>query len=448
MKDFTNDKVAKTLFLFALPILVGNLFQQCYNIADSIIVGNFLGTRALAAVGFCFQFHLILIALSMGLTMGFSILISRFVGENQPKQIRSMIDTGFVFSFFLSIVVTIVGIFLSPALVRIFQVPEDTTRLAVSYLRILFAGSLPIFLYNTLTNILRGLGDSKRPVYYLAIASILNIILDICFVKFLDLGIVGAALATFLSQLFSCIGVLFSLQRNYRQYKIRLKNQDLSYKLLKEALRIGIPSMIQQLLRSIGFLSLQGMVNSFGSSVMAAYTAVQKVDSFALLPNINLGQALSNFTAQNRGAHRFDRTKQGFVSGLLIGWVITVAISCLVIPLAPEIMSLFSSNPTVISIGTGYLRIVSIFYFVETAMQILNGFLLGYEKPFMPMISTIVSLILVQVPVAFFLSKYTAFSYTGIWIAAPFGWGSGVAIRLVYFIKTIRNTNQHYCPKN
>ncbi|MCR5666821.1 MAG: MATE family efflux transporter [Eubacterium sp.] len=440
MKDLTTGNVSKTLFFFALPILIGNIFQQCYNIADSIIVGKILGTQALAAVGFCFQFHLILIALSMGLTLGISILISRFVGEKDISQIRSMIDTGFLFSLLLSIAVTIAGIIVSPLLVRLFAVPQDTCLMAATYLRILFAGSIPIFLFNTLTNILRGLGDSKRPVYFLAAASILNIGLDLLFVKAMSLGISGAALATLLSQLFSFVGVLISMQKNYPDYKIRIVHLTLDGALLKSALRIGVPSMIQQLLRSIGFLSLQGMVNSFGSSVMAAYTAVQKIDSFALLPNLNLGQALSNFTAQNRGAKLIKRTRQGFRSGLIMGWCITIAISCIVIPLAPQIMGCFSSNEEVIAIGVGYIRIVSTFYFVETAMQILNGFLLGYEKPFMPMISTIVSLLLVQVPIAYFLSKYTGFTYTGIWIAAPFGWGSGVAIRLFYFFKTLRET--------
>ncbi|SDB21222.1 MATE family efflux transporter [Eubacterium oxidoreducens] len=442
MYDLTTKSVPKTLFFFALPILIGNLFQQCYNIADSIIVGNFLGTQALAAVGFCFQFHLILIALSMGLTLGISILISRFFGEKTTSHIRSMIDTGFLFSLILSICVTIIGICISPLLVRIFFVPSDTISMSTTYLRILFAGSVPIFLYNTLTNILRGLGDSKRPVYYLAFASLLNIALDLLFVKVLSLGIAGAAIATLLSQLFCFIGVLLSIQKNYPDFHIRIRHLTLDSALLKNALKIGIPSMIQQLLRSIGFLSLQGMVNSFGSSVMAAYTATQKIDSFALLPNLNLGQALSNFTAQNRGAKQLKRTRLGFFSGLIMGWCITIAISCIVIPLAPQIMSFFSANEDVIAIGAGYIRIVSTFYFVETAMQILNGFLLGYEKPFMPMISTIVSLLIVQVPIAFFLSKYTFFSYTGIWIAAPFGWGSGVAIRLFYFVKTLRENKQ------
>lgn len=195
--------------------------------------------------------------------------------------------------------------------------------------------------------------------------------------------------------------------------------------------------MMQQLFRSIGFMTLQGMVNGFGSNCMAAYAATTKIDSFAQLPAMNLGQALSNFTAQNRGAHREDRARKGFRAALIMGMSISITISCIVVPTAPLLTRLFTTDAAVIDIGCTYLRIVGVCYGIEALMQILNGILLGYEKPFIPLISTIVSLCLMQVPAAFLLSHFTSFGYTGIWMATPFGWTGGVAIRIFYYIRHV-----------
>ncbi len=437
MQDLTKGNVFKTLFFFSLPILIGNVFQQFYNMADSIIVGRVLGKENLAAVGFCFQINLILIALSMGLTMGVGILISRHFGAREHEKIGTAIDTNFLFSLILSIFVCICGILLSPAILKLFQVPADTSVFAIIYLRIIFLGAIPTFLYNTITNILRGLGDSKSPVYFLIGSTLINIALDILFVKHIGLGIAGAAIATVISQLFSFVGSFIYMRIRYTNYRIHLLHADFQGLVLKESLKIGIPSMMQQLFRSIGFMTLQGMVNGFGSNCMAAYAATTKIDSFAQLPAMNLGQALSNFTAQNRGAHREDRARKGFRAALIMGMSISITISCIVVPTAPLLTRLFTTDAAVIDIGCTYLRIVGVCYGIEALMQILNGILLGYEKPFIPLISTIVSLCLMQVPAAFLLSHFTSFGYTGIWMATPFGWTGGVAIRIFYYIRHV-----------
>lgn len=437
MKDLTTGNEFKTIFLFSLPILIGNLFQQFYNMADSIIVGRVLGKENLAAVGFCFQINLILIALSMGLTLGAGILISRHFGAKEQEEIGAVIDTNFRFSLLLSLAVCILGVLLSPAIIRLFQVPEDTAVFAVIYLRIIFVGAIPTFLYNTITNILRGLGDSKSPVYFLIGASVLNILLDIAFVKYCGFGIAGAAVATVLAQTFSFVGIFWFMRIHNTDYRIHLRHGDCRPTVLKESLRIGIPSMMQQLFRSIGFMSLQGMVNSFGSSCMAAYAATTKIDSFAQLPAMNLNQALSNFTAQNRGAHREDRARRGFRATLILGVCISVTISLIVVPLAPHLIRLFSGDPEVLSIGCTYLKIVGLSYGIEAVMQVLNGILLGYEKPMIPLMSTIVSLCLMQVPAAFLLSHFTALGAAGIWLATPYGWAGGVAIRIYYYRKYV-----------
>lgn len=437
MQDLTKGNEFKVLFFFSLPILIGNVFQQFYNLADSIIVGRVLGKENLAAVGFCFQINLILIALSMGLTMGVGILISRHFGAKDYTQIGVAIDTNFRFSLILSIIVCLCGLLLSPAILKLFQVPADTAGFALIYLRIIFLGAIPTFLYNTITNILRGLGDSKSPVYFLIGATLINISLDLLFVKQMNFGIAGAAVATVISQTFSFVGSLLWMHAKYKEYSIRVLHGTYESTVLKESLKIGIPSMMQQLFRSIGFMTLQGMVNSFGSNCMAAYAATTKIDSFAQLPAMNLGQALSNFTAQNRGAHREDRARRGFRAALTLGLAISITISCIVVPSAPFLIRLFGDDPAVIEIGCTYLKIVGVSYGIEALMQILNGILLGYEKPFIPLMSTIVSLCLMQVPAAFLLSQFTDFGSTGIWMATPFGWAGGVAIRIFYYMRNV-----------
>lgn len=437
MQDLTKGNEFKVLFFFSLPILIGNVFQQFYNLADSIIVGRVLGKENLAAVGFCFQINLILIALSMGLTMGVGILISRYFGAKDFTQIGTAIDTNFRFSLILSVIVCLCGLLLSPAILKLFQVPADTAGFALIYLRIIFLGAIPTFLYNTITNILRGLGDSKSPVYFLIGATLINISLDLLFVKQMNFGIAGAAVATVISQTFSFVGSLLWMHAKYKEYPIRVLHGTYESTVLKESLKIGIPSMMQQLFRSIGFMTLQGMVNSFGSNCMAAYAATTKIDSFAQLPAMNLGQALSNFTAQNRGAHREDRARRGFRAALTLGLAISITISCIVVPSAPFLIRLFGNDPAVIEIGCTYLKIVGVSYGIEALMQILNGILLGYEKPFIPLISTIVSLCLMQVPAAFLLSQFTDFGSTGIWMATPFGWAGGVAIRIFYYMRNV-----------
>ena len=437
MQDLTKGNEFKVLFFFSLPILIGNVFQQFYNLADSIIVGRVLGKENLAAVGFCFQINLILIALSMGLTMGVGILISRHFGAKDYTQIGVAIDTNFRFSLILSVIVCLCGLLLSPAILKLFQVPADTAGFALIYLRIIFLGAIPTFLYNTITNILRGLGDSKSPVYFLIGATLINISLDLLFVKQLGFGIAGAAVATVISQTFSFVGSLLWMHAKYKEYPIHVLHGTYESAVLKESLKIGIPSMMQQLFRSIGFMTLQGMVNSFGSNCMAAYAATTKIDSFAQLPAMNLGQALSNFTAQNRGAHREDRARRGFRAALTLGLAISITISCIVVPSAPFLIRLFGDDLAVIEIGCTYLKIVGVSYGIEALMQILNGILLGYEKPFIPLISTIVSLCLMQVPAAFLLSQFTDFGSTGIWMATPFGWTGGVAIRIFYYMRNV-----------
>lgn len=432
MKDLTQGSELKTILYFSLPILVGNLFQQLYNVADSVIVGNFLGKESLAAVGFSYQINFLLISLSSGISLGASVLISRYFGAKNMQQIKKVIDTGFLFSIVLSILIAVAGVCSSYQILVLFRVPENLLTIANSYLKIIFIGVIPTFAYNSLTNIFRGVGDSKTPTYILIAATLINIVLDIFFITTLKWGVAGAAIATVMAQTFSFLTCMFYMHWRYPELFIRFWNLQLDCHELKKSLIIGTPAMLQQVFVSVGFMSIQFLINGFGTDCMAAYTAASKVDSFAEMPALNLGHAMTNFTAQNYGAKKIDRVIKGGKSALVMGVGISVLISVVICLFPSVFISLFNRDPNVVQIGNGYLRTVSVFYLVFAAMQILNGLLLGYGKSFVPMIASVGSLCLLQVPTAIILSG-TELAYRGIWIAAPVGWLGGLLIRFLYF---------------
>ena len=351
MKDLTQGSELKTIFYFSLPILVGNLFQQLYNVADSVIVGNFLGKESLAAVGFSYQINFLLIALSTGISLGASVLTSRYFGARDMRQVKKVVDTGFLFSAVLSLVIAAAGACFSYQILVLFRVPENLLTIADTYLKIIFIGVIPTFAYNSLTNILRGVGDSKTPTYILIAATLINIVLDIFFITALKWGVAGAAVATVTAQAFSFITCMLYMRRRYPDLFIRLWDLQLDRHELKKSLVIGTPAMLQQVFVSVGFMSIQFLINGFGTDCMAAYAAASKVDSFAEMPALNLGQAMTNFTAQNYGAGKIDRVIRGGKSALAMGVGISILIS-IVICLFPSLfISLFNRDPGVVQIG-------------------------------------------------------------------------------------------------
>ncbi len=437
MKDLTQGNELKTIFYFSLPILIGNLFQQLYNVVDSIIVGNYLGKESLAAVGFSYQINFLLVAFSTGISMGASVLISRYFGAKKMNYVKKVIDTGFVFSVVLSVLIAVLGIYFSYTILVSFRVPEELLFIANDYLKIIFIGVIPTFAYNALTNILRGVGDSKTPTYILIAATFLNIVLDITFIKIFQWGVSGAAIATVISQLFSFIVCMIYMYYHYAEFYIHVNSLQFDWQQLKQSLIIGLPATLQQVFIGVGFMSIQFLINGFGTDCMAAYTAASKVDSFAEMPALNLGRALTNFTAQNYGANQKDRIIKGGKYTLFMGVGISLLLSVIICLFPTMFLSMFNRDTNVLQIGSGYLRIVSAFYFIFAAMQILNGLLLGYGKPFVPMLGSILSLCLLQVPVAIFLS-HTSLRYYGVWIAAPIGWFGGLLIRFLYFLKIVK----------
>ena len=343
-------------------------------------------------------------------------------------------NTGFIFSIVLSLIVTTLGFLLSNNILILINVPQKLLLEANVYLKIIFIGVVPTFGYNSLTNTLKGVGDSKTPTYILITAVILNIILDIFFVAVLNSGVAGAAIATVISQFVSFFLCLFYIKFKYPNLIFQKHYFNLNFNILKEILIIGMPAMLQQVLISLGFIVIQILVNGFGTDCIAAFISASRIDSFAELPSINLGQALMTFTAQNYGAKKMDRIIKGGKDSLILGITFSVIISIIIFIFPAFFISIFNQNPEVIFIGNQYLRIISAFYVIFCTMQILNGLLLGYGKSLVPLIASITSFCMFQVPLAILLSK-TSLGYNGIWIAAPIGWTGGLLIRVWYFIK-------------
>ena len=394
MTDLTKGGELKALFVFALPIFLGNLFEQLYNITDTVIVGNLLGAEALAAVGSSTQILALTISVSTGMSIGASVIISQLYGANRNQNMKEVVDTNIIFISLFSFFLMVLGLLYSPVLLEHLNVPASLLSDADAYLQ--------------------------------------TILLDVIFIKFFTYGVVGAALATVLAQVFSFIVCLRYMYRYYPKLAPNLLHLKWKVSVLKTSLAIGLPAMLQQIFISLGFLVIQFLVNGFGANAIAAYTAASKVDAFAEMPAINLGQALMNFTAQNKGAGEQKRIAKGGRSALIITLGISIAISGLIYSFAPHFIAIFNRQKAIVQIGEGYLRIVSIFYFVFGAMQVLNGLLLGYGKSLLPLIASVTTFCLLQVPLAVCLS-HTKLGFNGIWLAAPFGWFAGFLMRLIYF---------------
>ena len=394
MTDLTKGGELKALFVFALPIFLGNLFEQLYNITDTVIVGNLLGAEALAAVGSSTQILALTISVSTGMSIGASVIISQLYGAKRNQNMKEVVDTNIIFISLFSFFLMVLGLLYSPVLLEHLNVPASLLSDADAYLQ--------------------------------------TILLDVIFIKFFTYGVVGAALATVLAQVFSFIVCLRYMYGYYPKLAPNLLHLKWKVSVLKTSLAIGLPAMLQQIFISLGFLVIQFLVNGFGANAIAAYTAASKVDAFAEMPAINLGQALMNFTAQNKGAGEQKRIAKGGRSALIITLGISIAISGLIYSFAPHFIAIFNRQKAIVQIGEGYLRIVSIFYFVFGAMQVLNGLLLGYGKSLLPLIASVTTFCLLQVPLAVCLS-HTKLGFNGIWLAAPFGWFAGFLMRLIYF---------------
>lgn len=386
----TEGVIWKELLLFSIPLLLGNLFQQLYNAVDSIVVGNYIGPQALAAVGSSAPVINLLVSFFMGIAVGAGVIISRYFGARNTKDLQDSIHTALALSLAAGVIMTIIGVSLSPAILRLIGTPSDVMDNSVLYLRIYFMGIISVMIYNMGSGILRAVGDSKKPLYFLIISSITNIVLDLLFVIVFKMGIAGVGWATLISQTISAVLVCILLIRTKEEYKVTVKKIKFHRFQLREIIRIGLPSGIQNAVVSFSNVIVQSNINSFGSLAMAGCGAYTKIDGFAILPVMSYSMALTTFTGQNMGAEKYDRVKQGAKSGILMSLITTIIISSLLILFGEQILSVFSNDPKVIYYGLYMMRILAPFYIFLAISHAFNGIIRGAGVTTIPMIVMIV----------------------------------------------------------
>lgn len=421
-KDMTVGNPSKILFYFALPMVAGNILQQLYNIVDSIIVGNFIGAEALAAVGASYPITFVLITVANGCGIGCGVVISQYFGGKLLDKVKTSIFTSIIFITILGFLLMTIGIVFSDEILYLMNTPNEIFRDSNIYMKIYFKGVVFIFLYNIINSSFNALGNSKTPLVFLLISSFLNIGLDLLFVIKFKMGVAGAAYATLISQAIAVILSLIFLFITLKNIKSESKVNLFDVKILKNISRIALPSILQQSIVSIGNLFVQALVNSYGAVVIAGYAAATKIDSITILPMANMSNAVSTFTGQNIGAHKVERIKAGYKSALImIGVFCAFAASTLFI-FGHKLIGLFvdsTSNVEVINVGTQYMRIVSIFYFFMGLMVITNGILRGSGDMKIFLASTLTNLstrIIFAYLFAFLIGQ------AAIWWSVPLGW--------------------------
>lgn len=433
MKDFTTGNEAKHIFRFALPMLIGNIFQQLYNVVDSIIVGRYLGEKALAAVGASFPIIFMVIALIIGIGIGSSVVISQYFGAKDYDKVKRAADTTYIFLFFAGIIITFVGLLSGEHIFRLMRLPEEILPMARTYLDIYMYGLVLMFGFNSVSSILRGVGDSKTPLYFLIVSTFLNIFLDILFVLVFKWGIAGAAWATVVAQAVSFVIAVVYLERLRHMLRITFKRLVFDWNIFRQSVKIGLPTGIQQTLVALGGMALMGIVNTFGTNVIAGFSAASRIDSLAVIPIMNFSASLSGFVGQNIGAGKIDRVKRGLWATIKMSVLFSLLISAIILIWGDTMMVVFTTNPKVVDIGYHYLMIVSIFYVAFAVMFCINGLLRGAGAAVIPMYITLLSLWIVRIPLAYLLSKTFGMGEAGIWWSIPIGWLMGAVASTIYY---------------
>jgi putative MATE family efflux protein len=431
MKDFTVGNEARLILRFSAPLVMANIFQNLYNIVDSIIVGNVLGKEALAAVGASFPIIFTLISLIIGIGSGAATVVSQYFGARDILSVKRTIDSIFIVFFVSSVLVSVTGITLSEQIFRLLKLPDEVMPDALSYLNIYLSGMFFFFGFSGISSILRGLGDSKTPLYYMMIATVSNIVLDLLFIIVFRWGIEGAAIATVLSQAGAFATAIWHLNRKHEIINLSFRKYVFDRQIFNSCVRIGLPTGIQQSLIAIGMMAILSIVNRFGTNAVAAYSAAIRIDSFVKMPAIAFSSALSSFVGQNLGAFHEKRAISGLRATIVFSIIYCIAITLVIVFFGDTIMLFFTSDAQVIQIGEDYLIIVSLFYLLFSVMFSLTGFLRGAGDTFIPMIATLISLYIVRIPAATFLSNLIGVN--GIWWSEPAGWFIGLAIMVVYF---------------
>lgn len=433
IKDLTEGNPQTVLWKFTIPMFISVIFQQLYNIADSVIAGKFAGENALAAVGASYPITMIFMAIAVGSNIGCSVVISQLFGAKEYGKMKTAVFTTLISSAALSAALTAGGLLGSRGLMMMINTPENIFTDGTLYLRIYLGGFLFLFLYNVATGIFTSLGDSKTPLYFLIGSSIGNIFLDIWFVAGFHWGVAGVAWATFLAQGAACVLALMTLAQRLKRVQTAEKYELFSGDMLKRISRIAVPSILQQSFISVGNIFIQSLVNSFGSSVIAGYSAAIKLNTFTITCFTTMGNGVSSFTAQNLGGGRIERVKKGFGAGIKMCLLAAIPFFIVFFIFGENMIQLFMSGDgggTALETGKVFLRIVSPFYFVISVKLIGDGVLRGAGAMRLFMIATFTDLVL-RVLLSYILAGI--FGVTGIWMSWPIGWSIATVLTCVFY---------------
>jgi len=432
-KDLTNGKPERVLWQFCLPLFGSIIFQQLYNIADSLVAGKFIGEGALAAVGNSYEITLIFIAFAFGCNIGCSVIVSRFYGAKRYREMKTAVTTSMIGSGVVCVMLMVIGIFGSDALLHLIQTPESVFADSKLYLDIYALGLPFVFFYNISTGIFSAMGDSKTPFWFLAVSSVSNILMDIWFVAGFQMGVAGVAWATFICQGISCVLAVAVVLKRLHTIKTDEKPELFSWEIFGRIARVAVPSILQQSFISVGNIIIQGVINGYGPGVMAGYSAAIKLNNLVITSFTTLGNGISNFASQNLGAEKPARIREGFHAGLKMVWMLCIPLSLLYFFGGSILLELFLNNPSAeaLSSGTIFLRIVAPFYFVISAKLVADGILRGTSRMGQFMVATFTDLI-IRVVLAVLLSK-TALGSTGIWCAWPVGWTIAAILSIRFY---------------
>ena len=433
IKDLTVGKPEKVLWRFCIPLFGSVIFQQFYNLADSFVAGKFIGENALASVGNSYEITLIFIAFAFGCNIGCSVIVSQFFGAKNYGEMKTAVYTAMITSAVVCTVLLCLGIGFCDTLLHMIRTPEELFADSKLYLDIYIWGLPFVFFYNIATGIFSALGDSKTPFYFLAASSTVNVAVDILFVTAFNMGVAGVAWATFLCQGISCLLAVSVVFLRLRKIHADGRISVFSVLILKKFLSVAVPSVLQQCFISIGNIIIQGVINGFGAGVIAGYSASVKLNNLVITSFTTLGNGISNYTAQNIGAEKFARVKEGFRAGIKLVWLLSIPLFFAYFFAGKWLLYLFMEDPSALALQTGiaFLRILSPFYFVISAKLVADGILRGSNMMNKFMIATFTDLIL-RVGLAIVLSR-TALGSVGIWSAWPIGWTVAAILSIMFY---------------
>ena len=436
--DLTQGTPLKVIILFTIPLLVGNLFQQLYNVVDSYIVGNFVSDFALASVSSSASLISLLISLFQGIAVGGGIVIAQYFGSKNNRRMHNSVHTLVGFGLILGLIVTLIGVIFSPAILKLMNTPEDVLPISTQYFTVYFCGSIFTIMYNIGSSILRAVGDSKRPLYYLIIASLINVVLDLLFVAVFNFGVIGAAVATIISQCVSMILTYITLMKEDGPHKLIVKDIRFHKEELFKIIAYGVPTGIQNSIISLSNVFIQSNINLFGTTVQTGCGTYQKIEGFATMPSGSFSMSLSTYVGQNVGAGQYKRARKGALKGIGLSLLTTEFIGILLYIFAPQLVSMFTKTPEIIEVGVLQARTIVPFYFLLAYSHGMSGILRGFGKSKTPMFTLITCWCLVRIigiPIALKIPGLEHFQT--IFYFYPLTWSLSFIVLTVAFIVTV-----------